>query len=241
MNSDQGLARLRERYQGSLPEKRELLQRTWVNFREQPGSDATRDELCTLLHRLAGSASSYGYARLGAAARAADDCIATFPDSADLVGELAPHVDAVLAQLSAAIDATDAVVERGLRVILVEDDLEQALMTRAGLEGLGCEVMHIQRVESFRQAAAAWPCDAIVIDYHLGTHTAHDILDLVREEPGFTRTVLICYSSEEDATIRRRLSERGCDACLCKREPVRRLHAVLRDCVEARRREERCG
>lgn len=236
MDFDQRLALLRERYRGSLPDKRDLLQQAWTHFREQPDSAAAREELRTLLHRLAGSASSYGYTRLGAAAGAADDCFAAFRDYVGLVGELVPHVDEVLAQFAAAIDAAHGVVDRGLRVILVEDDHEQAMMIRTSLEGLGCEVVHTTRAESFWQAATTWPCDATVVDYRLGGQTAHDILDLVRNEPSFARMTIVCYSSEEDERILRGLRESGCDACLHKREPLQRLYGIVRDCVEARRR-----
>ncbi|MEO7064481.1 MAG: Hpt domain-containing protein [Dokdonella sp.] len=63
---------LRMRYAASLARKHADLVQAWRAFADTPDA-AARLDLHAQIHRLSGSASSYGYVRLGAVANAADE------------------------------------------------------------------------------------------------------------------------------------------------------------------------
>lgn len=62
---------LRARYAATFPQKRDALVETWTAY-AQARDGATHGRLSMQLHRLCGSAASYGYVDLGARACSAD-------------------------------------------------------------------------------------------------------------------------------------------------------------------------
>lgn len=67
MNNTDPLTALTLRYRASLPEKSQALAAAWLELEQEP-SDQTYEKLRLLTHRLAGSAGSYGFEQIGAAA-----------------------------------------------------------------------------------------------------------------------------------------------------------------------------
>ncbi len=109
-DTDPRYDQLRMRYAGSLPRKHDDLAQAWRAFAEKPGDAIARRDLHAQIHRLSGSAPSYGYADLGALARATD-ALMSQPDMrdpalqqapTDCVRRLAVLVPALLAALVAA-------------------------------------------------------------------------------------------------------------------------------------------
>ena len=104
--ADPHYAPLRKRYAASLAAKRDDLVRAWRSFADNPGDAAGRRDLHALIHRLSGSAASYGYAHLGAIASAADELMsqtaAHESGSNAGVARLAPSIDALLQALAEA-------------------------------------------------------------------------------------------------------------------------------------------
>jgi HPt (histidine-containing phosphotransfer) domain-containing protein len=90
------LEALNARYARSLASKHAALSEAWRAFASAP-DDANARNLHALVHRLAGSAPTYGYATLGLLARKADHAFAE--SGSDLAERLSEAVEALLAEL----------------------------------------------------------------------------------------------------------------------------------------------
>jgi hypothetical protein len=88
---------LHARYAHSLASKHAALLEAWRSFSAAPDEAAAR-KLHGLVHRLAGSAPTYGYASLGLHARDADHVFAR--GGPDLAARLELPVEALLADLA---------------------------------------------------------------------------------------------------------------------------------------------
>jgi len=242
MDFDHRLNLLRARYLASLPSKREGIANGWSALRETPADAAARSELRTLLHRLAGSAPAYGHAELGGLAAEASHVLGDGDVGAsELVEGLAEGIERMLHLLDAIPrdDAADAASanEAGapLRVILVEDDPEQAEMIAMALGERGCTVRHAAHSESFWEVLTTWPCDAIILDYWLGEGTAREIVALVRNEPTFASIALLCLTVETDVNVLAAVIQGGCDVVLAKHQAPEVIVEALQAHVTRRR------
>jgi HPt (histidine-containing phosphotransfer) domain-containing protein len=88
---------LHARYARSLASKHAALQEAWRAFKAAK-DDASARKLHGLVHRLAGSAPTYGYASLGTLARNADHAFAH--SGPDLAERLEGPIDALLDDLA---------------------------------------------------------------------------------------------------------------------------------------------
>jgi len=240
---------LHTRYAASLARKFEVLDTAWRVFAASPHADAKRRELETHVHRLAGSALAYGYERLGERARAADQLMHGWdespPEARDAPATFALRLAAPLRQLldelghaNAEVVARQASHREALRVLLVEDDPVQAMLTGAQLEARGCTVHIENSTDVLWQSLTRWPCHAVVLDYWLRGETATEVAAMLRREPQFARIALVCFSAERDEQVLRAALDAGCDAALGKAEGPERLLALVRACVA---RPERSG
>jgi len=99
---------LHARYAASFAGKHAALTTAWEHFLANPRDATALRDLYTLLHRLAGSAFSYDYNRLGERAREAERVLRSWDESpeetrgaaADLAKDLAEPVRRVLAELA---------------------------------------------------------------------------------------------------------------------------------------------
>jgi HPt (histidine-containing phosphotransfer) domain-containing protein len=116
--TSQRLDALRTRYVRSLASKRAALEEAVRAF-ERDGGEMTAKAVQVLVHRLAGSAPTYGYAALGALAAKVDRVLidwcesapATRPPSATLASQIEPSMRTLidmLAQHAADADETPA-------------------------------------------------------------------------------------------------------------------------------------
>lgn len=235
------LDHLRRSYAASLRQKHEQLDAAWNAFAATPVADDARREVSTQIHRLAGSASAYGYERIGECARAADRLLNEFertpPAARPSVDVLAQRLVVPVQQLLDEIDLTIRSkpppvaapdIDTRLRVLLIEDDPGQAMLIGAQLEARGCVVRVERGTDGLWQALALWPCHAIVLDYWLRGETAADIVPLLRSEPRFAHIALVCSSLRNDERLRRDAIAVGCDDAVGKAEGPDRLLDVLR-------------
>lgn len=235
MDFDQRLSMLRERYRASLPDKRDMLNEAWSAVAARPDDAEARARLHMLLHRLAGSAPSYGHDALGVAAAAAADRLghrgaAEAPAADDLVATLAPCMDAVAAAFAGVIGEThDAGGGNALRILLVDDGHGHAGELATGLRELGCEVLHVAQPHAFWQVATTWPCDAVVLDDRIGAATVRELVGLVRGEPTFARIRIACLVDTDTTTTTQDLRRRGLDACFARQVPPQWLLQRLRE------------
>lgn len=72
-DADARLAGLNERYRASLPIKRAGVELAWQTYCANAGSPVSLEGLQRIVHRIAGSAPSYGYPAIGALASEADE------------------------------------------------------------------------------------------------------------------------------------------------------------------------
>ena len=102
---------LQDRYLNTMPEKRVVLERAWERMRTAPQDPAGLKELFPLVHRLAGSASSYGFEDLGDAALRVHDTLDRHrvrsgqlepADASALVHELKPQMEQLIRALESA-------------------------------------------------------------------------------------------------------------------------------------------
>ena len=231
--ADQRLQLLRARYAGSLAAKRDALASAWRAFLGASTDVTNQRELTVQIHRLCGSAATYGYVELGQSACAADRLLAR-PEP--------PAPEALHAAMSALTDALERAVESvqtepmrldtgSLRVVLVESDPAQARSIGSRLEACGCEVRIESGSEQLWQALALWPCHAVVLGDRLQGDTAAETIMMLRREPAFARIALLCWSDSPDAQNRHALIEAGCDAVVARHDGVERLFAAIRACV----------
>ena len=231
--ADQRLQILRARYASSLAAKCDALTSAWQAFLGASSDATTRRELTVQIHRLCGSAATYGYVELGASACAADRLLA---------GPVPPAPDVLHAAMRALIDALERAVESvrtepmrldtgSLRVVLVESDPAQARLSGSQLEARGCEVRIEDGSEQLWQALALWPCHAVVLGDRLQGETAAETIAMLRREPAFARVALLCWSHSQDAQARRATIEAGCDAVVARHDGVERLFEAVRACV----------
>jgi len=246
-DSSQRFLLLRARYTESLPSKHSALAQAWQSFIATP-EEPTRRELQELVHRLAGSASSYGYEPLGDLASAVDRQLGESDGAADasretaselsrrLSGPMQALLDALaqVAAEAAALPASVPAAGEALRVILVEDDPSQAALIGAELEVRGCVVRIESSAEMLLQSLLIWPCHAVVLDFWLRGETAAEIATILRRDASLVRVAVVCVSIERDPRVLRAAVDAGCDAAVGKAEGTDRLVAVVRECVERR-------
>jgi len=236
---------LRERYSASLPSKREALVKAWRAVQADPADAAHFNQLQTLVHRLAGSATAYGYEELGELAGVVNALLKDsrlMPDMREVSATVGPAVTRLLKAMAAALPHARAQRERvagteqmPLRVILSEDDDEQAGVIEQALLAAGCEVTLAARSDLLWERITAWPCDAVVVDYWLEGETALDIVRIIRAESSFNAVALICLTVETHAELLRDVLKNGCDAVVAKSESSAHLIEVVRTQVAARR------
>ncbi|MFI4969414.1 MAG: response regulator [Lysobacterales bacterium] len=238
---DPAFERLQARYAASLAEKRQALTQAWRAFAAAPDDAAAHRAFADQIHRLCGSAPAYGYARLGALARAVDRLLGRWealdPALRDLPAHLAERLDApirvLLDDLGIAAGAASAEAEAAvaLRIVLVEDDPSQAALIGAELEARGCAVRIESSADALVQTLTQWSCHAVVLDFWLRGETAAEITARLRREARFARIALVCFSVEREEQVMRAALDAGCDAALAKSAGPDRLLAVLRECV----------
>ena len=114
-DASQRFAELRTRYERSLPDKHATVERAWHAFLASPDERGAL-ALQSIAHRLAGSASPYGYDAIGSAAQSLDAMISAWQKRAaderesarSLAMNLATPANALIDGLAHAIEAVRA-------------------------------------------------------------------------------------------------------------------------------------
>ncbi|HUD40935.1 MAG TPA: response regulator [Dokdonella sp.] len=237
---------LHQRYVDSFARKREEIEQAWKRMLLMPDEEAARADLQRLVHRLSGSAPAYGFETLGALARAVDERLADWqrtpahrrePAITLASGLQAPIRDLLAAfatQAPAKAPAAADVEAAPLRVILVEDDGDQAARLAATLERHGLEIRHAADSATLWQMLVTWPCQAIVLDYWLHGETAAEIAGMLQRESSFARIARVCLTADIGLPLQQAALSAGCDAFVLKHAPVEHLVAAIRAHVASR-------
>lgn len=234
--SKQRFELLRARYAASFADKLHALDGVWRAFLAEPADAAVRRELQQQLHRLSGSAPAYGYAALGALARAADNAMHAWPTASSPADEQPVQLAASmrrmldeLAQMAARAQAREQHAPGRLRVLVLEDEgiAAQYRPHVACLEANACVVRCEREADRLRETLLIWPCHAFVFDFWRRDDGTGDIVAMLRGEPGFAGVARICLSERRDAALLRTAIDAGCDAALsCSDDPELLLSAV---------------
>ena len=237
------LTALNRRYRNSLPEKRALIAAAFLTWRiDVSRLDALR-ELARLLHKLAGSAGGYGYARLGESARAADglmhEWLSDAPDDLaarqQFAGVLAPLMRAVDDLFEAAINegvtastAASMNANEPIRVVLVDDDVELSLLLTEQLRNEGIDVVCADSGDGMLRLLEQSLPDVLVLDFWLRGETGEDLARSVRRNAAFASLPAVCLTSDRSAEIRQRAIAAGALEVIDKGTPPRQLAGLLR-------------
>ncbi|MCR6702170.1 MAG: response regulator [Dokdonella sp.] len=237
---------LHQRYVDSFARKREEIEQAWKRMLLMPEEEAARADLQRLVHRLSGSAPAYGFDALGALARTVDERLAgwqrtpahrrepTITLANDLQAPIQRLLAAFTAQAPKAPVAATADAAPPLRVILVEDDGEQAAQLAATLERHGLIVRHAADSAALWQMLVTWPCQAIVLDYWLHGETAAEVAGMLQRESSFARVARVCLTADIGLPLQQAALSAGCDAFVLKNAPVEHLVAAIRAHVASR-------
>lgn len=234
---------LNERYRASLPEKRAAIFAAWSDWRSDVSTLASLQELCRLLHKLAGSAGAYGFIRLGESARAADallhEWLSDAPEALDqrqaLTRSIEPLILAIHDLFTEAMESSaptarvgDADRDQRLQVILVDDDAEMALVLAAQLKHEGIDVLSTASGEGMYQLLRDTKPDVLVLDFWLHEETGDDLARALRADPTLCRLPTVCLTSDRSKETRQRALIAGALEVIDKSTPCAQLAGLLR-------------
>jgi DNA-binding NtrC family response regulator len=125
---------------------------------------------------------------------------------------------------------------RAIRIVLVEDDVDDAELVRARLAdaGLRCDVERVESSPTFRAALARGRVDLVIADYSLPRFDGIAVLDLTRELRPDVPVVLISGVIDEDLAIE--TLKLGATDYVLKNRLDRLVPVVLRALRESERR-----
>lgn len=178
------LSALQHTFEARLPERLGTIRNAWETAQQQ-GADAPAalKELYRLVHSMAGSAGTFGYHRLGKAARQLEELVMQINGGADDAGDV-QSVNSALALLAAfAIEGQDNNLEAAVintavatpaatanvnkRIYLLEDDTLLAAEIVNQLEHFGYEVKPFHGSAEIVQAQTTHPADLLLLDIAL--------------------------------------------------------------------------
>jgi len=109
------------------------------------------------------------------------------------------------------------------RILLVEDDPEQAVLFRQVLKLAGYDVITAPDAETAADLVAASPFDLLLVDWDLPGMKGDEFITAMKERYPNIHTVLYSNHTHVDEAAR----ASGADAWLRKSEGIIRLRAVL--------------
>jgi len=183
-NIEEKLRGLRNSYIQHLPGKIKDVQKLW-NSLCNGWQNETIDELHRIVHSLAGSAGTFGFAQMGEIARSADNILKNYRDT-----EMPPHnsvkdeLEDIFEKLSSICNSITEQAEEtkdstGLdvgykpdhknstvknRIFMVDDDNESASELALQIEQFGYEVTVFNSIEAFKKEIAVTPPTAVIMD-----------------------------------------------------------------------------
>lgn len=173
------LRALQERFENELPARLDAIEQAWLTLKAGISDDS--DELHRVVHSLAGSAGTFGHARLGVHAKKLEQLIqqsggAPAEDSTiEAITEALLRLRALAKEgpdKSQAIEApppdmTAVGLERPELIYVLEDDVNLAADTAQQLQLFGYHAEVFHSVADFETGVARQVPDAVVADIHL--------------------------------------------------------------------------
>lgn len=238
------LTALNERYRASLPEKCCAISAAFSAWRANLAELEHLRELNRLLHKLAGSAGGYGYARLGEAARTADGLLHEWlRDAPDDLAErhaLALTIEPLLRAIAdlfaaaggfdggSALGGSAGPTGRKIQVVLVDDDGELSRMLSEQLLCEGIEVRCTEDGAGMHRLLSETRPDVLVLDFWLRDETGDTLARSVRGIPELSGLPAICLTTDRSSETRQRAIGAGALEVIDKSTPPRQLASLLR-------------
>jgi EAL domain-containing protein (putative c-di-GMP-specific phosphodiesterase class I)/CheY-like chemotaxis protein len=133
------------------------------------------------------------------------------------IPEAAPVLDAVGSPSSAG-------EESAYRVLVVEDDLSQALFAEQVLGGAGLQVQVVARPADLLPALHAFHPDLVLMDLHMPDMSGIEMTALIRAQPQFAPVPIVFLTGDPDPEKQFEVLECGADDFLSK--PIRPRHLI---------------
>lgn len=238
----EALTHLVQRYHGSLAAKQKDLEAAFAAADEQDWAPEALKQLKLLVHRLAGSAASYGFTTLGEAARELDQTLTSAQDGSleDIDHALTARFATLRAAIREAVNrpppgdpsAPEAVAPRALgdlpTVVLVDDDRALVEVLSQQLMALGFHVHGFTDASLALNSIADLQPAAVIMDVQFaegdefGFQVAEAMVSRLRYKPG-----IVYMSANDKLEMRQWAVDAGGDAFFAKPVNVSALSQLL--------------
>lgn len=235
------------RYRHSLLQKLEGLQAAWEGWVQDRDSVAAKQSFHTLVHRLAGSASIYGYLDLAYHARQIDHQLISWDEELKHVGQslrdLCELLDGLVDGLFVALRKAAAnnfrevkvgartAAAREISVLLVEDDADQASAWESALSQKGMHVRTVKNGKALAAELALQVPDVLLIDYWLESDNGVELVKLLQDVSSFASIPKVCLTADTGPLPRYAAMGAGFAAVLRKSITSCDLADVLRQII----------
>jgi PAS domain S-box-containing protein len=122
----------------------------------------------------------------------------------------------------------------GLKVLVVDDNVDAAQTLSLVLEMEGCVTAMLHEGSSVSAQAAAFQPDVILLDIGLPDMTGHEVAERLRSNPAFAHVLLIAITGWGAEQDRKRSAAAGFDHHLTKPVEIAALEPLLRKAVAGR-------
>lgn len=110
------------------------------------------------------------------------------------------------------------------RILIVEDDLSQALFAESVLSGAGMQAAVVSVTSEVMGSLESFQPDLVLMDLHMPGMDGTELTGLIREHPAFAHTPIVFLTGDTDLERQFEVLEIGADDYLAK--PVRPRHLV---------------
>ncbi len=148
-----------------------------------------------------------------------EDAGPSIPVSSD-PDDVAPEL---LPQAAPALTA-DGSPDSPYRVLIVEDDLSQALFAESVLSGAGMQAAVVSVTNEVMAALESFRPDLVLMDLHMPGLDGTELTGMIRDDPAFAHVPIVFLTGDTDLERHFEVLEIGADDYLAK--PVRPRHLV---------------
>lgn len=120
---------------------------------------------------------------------------------------------------------------QGARILVVDDDRDTLEAECELLERQGCRLICVESVAEAVAAIRAEALDLVITDCAMPKEDGFDLLQRIKEQPGFDAVPTLMVTAQADPELRRRALHEGFDAVLTKPVDPERLVAVVMELI----------
>lgn len=128
------------------------------------------------------------------------------------------------AVVTTAATRTGVVDDQPQRVLVVEDDANQALFAETVLRGAGIQARAVRTAREVMPEMHRFQPDLVLLDLHMPDMTGTELISLIRAEAAFAQTPIVLLTGDPDPERQFEALDRGADDFI--RKPVRPRHLI---------------